>query len=390
MSNSKVIIEQKYIDTDLKKQIVEMISSKSSSNMIPILVKGMREKVSKMTPIDLIHKYENKYEFFGPSSLDLRQTNKYNMMFLESLPNYFDAIDISPINPIGTNAIITSVSQDVSLSTIRGSEVNSDPTTALTLEAASRRKKLAINEETFFDEVHLATIHPVLRLQKFDLSKGYMQHFNLFGLVSSGRNNNNLEEYELDLLFQHIDIFLEFIEKLNNNGYYLNDVSVNIFHISFIEKLIKDGFLSRKDVNLNSLNDDYNLFKENNISIPDSIQNVDELSEDIIKKYKLESVISIYNNINKKFLNLRKKWNNVNFCIDFNRKAGFGYYEGFCYHIFAKNENGVELQLSDGGVVNWNKKLLSDKKEVSVTSGFGAELIQKMYIRSKKNENIRN
>lgn len=88
-------------------------------------------------------------------------------------------------------------------------------------------------------------------------------------------NNNNLEEYELNLLFQHIDIFLEFIEKLNNNGYCLNDISVNIFHVSFIEKLIKDGFLSREDVNLNSLNDDYNLFKENNISIPDSIQNVD-------------------------------------------------------------------------------------------------------------------
>lgn len=379
MHNSKQIIEAKYIKTDIEKGTVEMIANRKLSTIIPILVKGFREKCYNISPLQLMENYQNKREFFAPSNLDLRKINRYNELFLKSLPDKYIAKDTSPINPLGTNSIITKVSQDVSLTTIRGSEVNSDPTTALTLEAAYMRKEKAKNKNTFFDTVNLATIHRVLRLQNFDKSKGYMQHFNLFGLVSSGRTQGEKSEFQINIILEHIKIWLNFIKKLNENKFSFNDISVHISHVALIESLISNDFLERKVINFNSLNDNYNLFKENKIMIPYMIKNINELDKKIIYEYKLENIIPLFNKISEIIEELSNKYKDVNFCIDFNRKAGLGYYDGYCYHIFAKNVHSDTIQLADGGTVNWNTKLLSDKKELSVTSGFGAELIQKLF-----------
>ena len=379
MNNSKQIIENKFIKTDLEKGMVDMIANRKLSAIIPILIKGFREKCYNISPIQLMENYQSKREFFAPSNLDLRKINKYNELFLESLPDKYMAKDISPINPLGTNSIITKVSQDVSLTTIRGSEVNSDPTTALTLEAAYMRKEKAKCKNTFFDIVNLATIHRVLRLQNFDKSKGYMQHFNLFGIVSSGRAQGEKCEFLINIILEHIKIWLDFIKKLNENNFLFKNISVNISHVALIESLIDNNFLKREIINLNSLNDNYDLFKENKIIIPSTVKNINELNKEIISKYKLENIIPLFNIISEKISEFSNQYEDINFCIDFNRKAGLGYYDGYCYHIFAENIHNDIIQLADGGTVNWNTKLLSDKKELSITSGFGAELIQKLF-----------
>ncbi|MDF2981539.1 MAG: hypothetical protein K0Q69_1311 [Devosia sp.] len=50
------------------------------------------------------------------------------------------------------------------------------------------------------------------------------------------------------------------------------------------------------------------------------------------------------------------------------REAAGGYYAGFCFHIFAG-----EMQLADGGVVDWGAKLTGNGKERLVISGCGVE-----------------
>lgn len=64
-----------------------------------------------------------------------------------------------------------------------------------------------------------------------------------------------------------------------------------------------------------------------------------------------------------------------------NRKAGLGYYENICYHIFAKNDEEREIQLADGGSVNWVGQFLNSGREHGFSSGFGSELIQKLFIK---------
>lgn len=50
------------------------------------------------------------------------------------------------------------------------------------------------------------------------------------------------------------------------------------------------------------------------------------------------------------------------------REAAAGYYAGFCFHIFAG-----DMQLADGGVVDWGAKLTGNGKERMVISGCGVE-----------------
>jgi hypothetical protein len=80
------------------------------------------------------------------------------------------------------------------VSTVRGSEVVSDPTNVLALEAARRRQSTP-------DDVHLAAHHRVLRAQRFP--SGFSAHFALLALVSSGRDRGSLVT-ELDFLRRHL------------------------------------------------------------------------------------------------------------------------------------------------------------------------------------------
>lgn len=50
------------------------------------------------------------------------------------------------------------------------------------------------------------------------------------------------------------------------------------------------------------------------------------------------------------------------------REAAGGYYAGFCFHIFAG-----DMQLADGGLVDWGAKLTGNGKERMVISGCGVE-----------------
>ena len=280
------------------------------------------------------------------------------------------------INPLGTNSRITFLSQNMILSTIKNSEVCGDPTTALTLEACKRRKELTMKNK-INEEVNLATVQKVLRMQKFDTSKGYMQHFDLFGLVSSGRKQKN-RRFDVDKIYEHIEIWLKLCDKLKKKNFNLGKIEVGITDIDFVEHLVRNNYIERKVINENSFNE-FDLFKEEKIDIPKKIKGFGDLSNDQCQKYKLDflkkKIDEMENNFIKK---LSKKYKDVNFYIEMDRKGGLGYYNGLCFHIYSNN-GGKIVPLCDGGVTDWNEKLLSDKKEISITSGFGAELVLKLF-----------
>ena len=162
------------------------------------------------------------YEFFGPSKADLRTINEYNRLFLECLPEKYDAIELSPITPFGGNSSFTNLSQKNILSSIKSSEVCSDATTSLTLEACKRRKERIKNPDRIMEDVNLATIKKVLR----------------------------------------------------------------ICHIDIIEHFIRNGFVDRKVVNANSFND-FKLFEETGIKIPDKIVDYGEFTDNQKQVYCL-------------------------------------------------------------------------------------------------------
>jgi hypothetical protein len=111
------------------------------------------------------------------------------------------------VAPLGTSSAVGPVSQDRVISTTRGTEVVSDPTNVLALEAAARRQRPGAPAA-----VSLAACHRVLRGQPFD-QPGLFQHFRLFALVSSARDQGS-GRTEAAMLTAHLRFWTRALAEL--------------------------------------------------------------------------------------------------------------------------------------------------------------------------------
>jgi hypothetical protein len=138
--------------------------------------------------------------FVRPSGTDPRRLAATAAHLWRMLPADFDGLALSPVTPLGTCAAVGAADQNRVLSTVRSSEVVSDPTNVLALEAAARRRAGA-------DAVHLAACHRALRNQRFDAPEA-AAHFELFTLVSSARDSG-AGRTEARLLVLHLRFWAE-------------------------------------------------------------------------------------------------------------------------------------------------------------------------------------
>jgi hypothetical protein len=72
---------------------------------------------------------------------------------------------------------------------------------------------------------------------------------------------------------------------------------------------------------------------------------------------------------------VRSAFTGVTAIVDNERTAGRGYYRTFCFWIVAASEAGEDIQLVDGGCVDWTQRLLSDGKERLFVSGIGTDRV---------------
>ena len=151
-----------------------------ASELRTVLLEVARARAAAVTPADLVRRWRHD-PLVRPTDHDPRGTAILEADLWRLLPTDVAGVDLSPVAPLGTCAAIAPGSQDRIVTTTRGSEVVSDPTNALAVEAAVRRARGPAG-----GEVHLAACVPVLRAQPF--GAGMSQHFRLFALVSSARD----------------------------------------------------------------------------------------------------------------------------------------------------------------------------------------------------------
>ena len=366
------ISERKF--EELKDRPIEELETMNVGQLNSLLLEIFDRRSKQVTPKEVFEQYRDRYEFFGPSKADLRTINEYNGIFLDCLPEKYDAIELSPINPFGGNSSFTNLSQKNILTSTKNSEVCSDATTALTLEACKRRKERIKDPKRIMEEVNLATIKKVLRMQQFDKEKGYLQHFGQFAAITAGRKQ---QEFEYEKIKEHIELWVRLFQELKEHDYTLGEINVGICHIDIIEHFIRNGFVDRKVVNANSFND-FKLFRETGIALPEQVVDYGEFTDNQKRIYSLNYVRDHIESISKMIQELKKEFPGVNFYVEMDRKGGLGYYVGSCFHIYSK-ENDYYVPLCDGGVPDWNKQLLQDRKETSVVSGIGSELVLNLY-----------
>lgn len=166
------------------------------------------------TPAHLRQQWKQD-RFVQPSMVDQRTLNEIDGHLLaaaaEAEPK-FEAIELSPVAPLGVCAAIALASQNKIVSTARGTEVVSDPTNVLALECA--RRLSADPSQT----VRLTTCHRCMRAQSIRDKPGFAAHFRMFSLASAGH-----ERADRDLLVgelaAHIHTQLAGLDRLERHGY---------------------------------------------------------------------------------------------------------------------------------------------------------------------------
>ncbi|MEJ3654577.1 hypothetical protein WEH80_16545 [Actinomycetes bacterium KLBMP 9759] len=176
----------------------------SPSDLQTLLLATVRERASRVDPRRVLRRWHDD-RFVRPTHHDARAVARYSHLLWELLPPAFDGIELSPVVPLGTCTAVAPGSQDRIVSTVRGTEVLSDPTNALAVEVAERR-------QTGGQRVDLAAAHRVLRAQPFD-GPGLHAHFRLFALVSGARDTGS-GRTEAELLIAHLDYWATVLREL--------------------------------------------------------------------------------------------------------------------------------------------------------------------------------
>lgn len=171
-----------------------LVDGLSASELQSVLLDVSRERAAKVTPARLLQRWQQD-RFVRPSPTDPRQLVQTQQRLWERLPARFEGVELSPVTPLGTCSAIATINQNQVVSTIRGTEVASDPTNELAIEAAVRRRAGQTR-------VDLAACQRVVRAQPFD-GPGMFAHFQLFALVSSARDTGS-GRTEAELLIDHL------------------------------------------------------------------------------------------------------------------------------------------------------------------------------------------
>ena len=161
--------------------LLDALAALPASDVTSLLLALARRRAAAVSPAALLRAHtENR--LVGPAALDPRALRAYEERIDELLPEGYERIDLSPVTPLGAAHVLGATPQDWVVSAGRDTEVVSDPTVALALECAVRRRKFRPSATP----VHLAAVHRTLRAQRFP--PPLRQHFVLAACCSAGRD----------------------------------------------------------------------------------------------------------------------------------------------------------------------------------------------------------
>lgn len=351
--------------------LTELLADRlSGSDLHSLLLAVIKRRVSIIEPP----------RFVVPSAvakacdLDARVLNRVEAIGYGQAED-FDAIELSPVVPLGAVSRLAGLDQGNVLSTIRAFECASDPTIGMALECARRRKQTSDRRAT----TKLCTSQRVLRFPQPE-NPGFTSHFKLFAMASAGRDAGSFT-YELTSLREHINAYLMFLSALNEGQFAFEDIVVEVSDTTVVAALCAQFNIDRNQikqmVRAHDQSSSAKVLEQYANIWPKSLVEVErdmrpfQLPEPVIERLKL---------LDEKVCQpLRTKHGNVRFQFNLHRLTGLSYYQGPCFHIKLKNQEGQSFMLSDGGFVDWTQHLLTDSKERLMTSAIGTELICRLF-----------
>ena len=181
-----------------------------ASRLWSLLLDVAEARAASRRPSDLVEQWDRD-RFVQPSIVDQRSVIEIDGHLLRAAHD-FEAIELSPVAPLGVCAIMGHASQNKVLSALRGTELVADPTNVMALECARRLQRDATAV------VRLATSHRCVRAQPIPKQPGHTATFRIFCLASAGieRQNHGLL---VDAAVEHITVMLRALDQLEQQGF---------------------------------------------------------------------------------------------------------------------------------------------------------------------------
>lgn len=202
----------------------------AATELWSLLMDVIERRAEQCTPTHVRQKWRSD-RFVQPSQIDQRTFNALDGHLL-SAASSFESMELSPLTPLGTCSATALVSQNKIVSTIRGTEVVSDPTNVLALECAGR---LSADPTRI---IKIATSHRCVRAQPYPKEPGFAAHFRLFCLATAGHEQKD-HGLVVQALSQHIATHLEGLTRLELQGYDFPARRVRILANPASERLAK-------------------------------------------------------------------------------------------------------------------------------------------------------
>ncbi len=309
---------QKIIDGIIKKinipDLVELlVDSISFGELQSLLLKTFELKVLKKRDSTILKEYKSN-KFAKPSDIDPIIHRNLELCIFSLLPADFELIDLSPLTPLGTCSIMSTVHQNNVVSTIRNMEVAADTTNILALECAKRREILLKKDHKCTGLIKLCSSQRVTRGQAFE-NKHFSANFNVIALCTAGKDEGN-DQFEMLNLEEHIRVYFNILEQITD---------------------------------------------------------ADEMKKTCIKFYNYEGFDNsqLIENIKAKLA----QGDHIDIRIEENSEFGKNYYTRLRFMISVVNKDDQEFDYIDGGFTDWTSELLNNKKERLLTSGMGTDFL---------------
>jgi hypothetical protein len=175
--------------------VVARLASLSGSDFTSLMLAVARRRAAHETPAGLLRRYRSD-RFVQPAGTSWRLLRAAEDHMAGHLPPGTELLTLPPLVPLATHAVLGPMSQDKVVTALRASEIAADPTNALALEAAVRRRAGDIG-----GTVRLAAFQRVVRAPK--PPPGFLPHFSLLGLVTAGRDDGG-HRFERETVAEHV------------------------------------------------------------------------------------------------------------------------------------------------------------------------------------------
>lgn len=343
-----------------------LVDELPGSELASLLLHVMRERSRSVTWADVLRLVERN-GLVRADTADARVLTELDARAFAAAEG-FDAVELSPVASFGVNAL-TGIDQNNVLTATRGTEVLADPTIAMALECASRRKR-----EGRTGVVRLAASHRLIRMQPFD-DPGFSRHFRLFALVTAGRDTGD-ERFEQEALREQLAVWLTLLADLRAAGWNIPDVRIELSDTRVMRALLTSAGVPLESLrgHVSPMKFDEEL-KRRGLKLPGAVTEPLKVLDGELRRLgeRMERLrTGVLEPLATRFPGTEGRF-------DFSRLHGVNYYDGPTVHVVLSHPDGRELPVGDGGFTTWTQSLLNDRKERLLTGALGTEFLYRVF-----------